>query len=100
VRTALLTALAVPLISAIPVVAHADPGGPPAIFTPQQECDTVRGSYNAIRKDLPPNATLDQIANAYTKLLTDEGAYKGLPPNTAANDRQFFVQHVHSCHIA
>ncbi|WP_216894499.1 hypothetical protein [Nocardia alni] len=99
-KTVLLTALAVPLITAIPVVAHADPGGPPAIFTPKQECDTERGAYNAIRKQLPPGATPEQIVDAQVKLLTDEGAYNGLRPGTAANDRTAFLERVHRCHIA
>ncbi len=99
-RTLLLTALAVPLITAIPVAAHADPGGPPSIFTPKQECDSERGAYNAIRKQLPPGATPEQVVDAQVGLLTKEGAYNGLRPGTADNDRKEFLARVHRCHIA
>lgn len=87
----LLAALAVPFVIAIPVVAHADPGGPPAIFTPQQECDTVSKMVNLVHKQRPDAKTPEQIVDAYDQIL----AQHGIDPRKSyprPEDRVGFVQ--------
>jgi hypothetical protein len=102
VKTILLTALAVPFMLAIPVVAHADPSGPPSIFTPKQACDSTRSMVNLVHKTRPDAKTADQIVKVYDQILAQEGAnLKTLYPNQESRDRfvQFTRDHMKSCNI-
>ena len=72
-KKTLFTALAVPFMIAIPVVAHADPGGPPAIFTPQQVCDSTGKMVKLVHQRRPDAKTPDQILDAYDQILAQGG---------------------------
>ncbi|MBU3061164.1 hypothetical protein KO481_06465 [Nocardia sp. NEAU-G5] len=95
-KTTLLTALAVPFMLAIPVVAHADPSGPPSIFTPKQECDSTRSMVNLVHKLRPDAKTSDQIVDAYNQILIQQG-YR--PLVDIAGMKQYTKNHMQSCNI-
>ncbi|MGF6887475.1 hypothetical protein ABIA39_005984 [Nocardia sp. GAS34] len=100
-KTTLFTALAVPFMFAIPVVAHADPSGPPSIFSPQQECDSTRTLVNNVHKFNPNLKTPDQIVDAYIKLQKLDGLNPVTDPRDPNNNRlrQFTRDHMKSCNI-
>ena len=96
-KAALLTALAVPLFIARPVVAQADP--PPHIFTPQQECEATKAVVDMERKQ-NPHATPQQITDGYMTFLDQKGAFKNLPASARERQRQYILDHITSCHLA
>jgi len=91
-----MTVLAIPLMIAAPVVAHADPGGPPAIFNPQQQCDSTRSMVNFVHKLRPDAKTPDQIVDAYNQILIQQG-YQPLVEIDSM--KQFTKDHMKSCNI-
>ncbi|MFI5780172.1 hypothetical protein [Nocardia sp. NPDC051570] len=94
-KAALLTALAVPLMIAAPAIAHADEGDPPPIFTRQEQCDTTKSFVDAVRKQRP-DATPEQIADAYTRIMDSHGAYNGIE-SARERDRQFLLDNIATC---
>ncbi len=94
-KAALFSALAVPLLIAAPAIAHADEGDPPPIFTPQEQCDTTRALVDTIRKQ-NPDATAEQIADAYLRIMDSKGAYRGIE-SARERDRQFLLDNIAAC---
>jgi len=96
VKAAFLTALAVSLFIAVPVVAQADP---PHIFTPQQQCEATKAVVDMERKQ-NPHATPQQITDNYMTFLDKKGAFKNLPASSRERQRQFILDQISSCHLA
>ncbi|WP_019931490.1 hypothetical protein [Nocardia sp. BMG111209] len=70
-KAALLTALAVPFLMAVPAVAGAQPAPPPADImpgqsqSPDQLCDTTSKIIDSVHTTQPDAVTPEQIATAY-----------------------------------
>ncbi|NKY84191.1 hypothetical protein [Nocardia veterana] len=97
-KAALLTALAVPLMFAASAPAHADPGDPPPIFTPDEQCATAKEFVDTVRRT-DPGAPPDRIADTYVRIMDQHNAYRG---DTAARDRdrQYLLDTIARCGAA
>ncbi|MCM6772940.1 hypothetical protein NDR87_05220 [Nocardia sp. CDC159] len=93
-KAALLTALAVPLIAA-PALARADVNDPPPIFTRQEQCDTTRAFVDTVRGQ-HPDATPEQIADAYLAIMDSRGAYRGIE-SARERDRRMLLDNIATC---
>ncbi|MEV0031632.1 hypothetical protein [Nocardia sp. NPDC050793] len=95
-KAALLAALAMPFLLA-PAVALADPDAPPPIFNQDEKCAATQGFVDKVREQ-QPEATPEQIADAYIAVLDSRGAYRGIE-HVRDRDRQTFLDLMAACRL-
>ncbi|MFI6959025.1 hypothetical protein ACIBJI_36845 [Nocardia sp. NPDC050408] len=93
-KTALLSALSVPLLLIAPATALADPDAP-QIFSQDKTCTATQGFVNQVRSRTP-DATPDQIADAYIAIMDANGAYQGIE-QYRDSDRATFLDNMRTC---
>ncbi|WP_278261616.1 hypothetical protein [Nocardia sp. AG03] len=79
-----------------PALAQADP--PPPIFSQEEECAATRSLVDNVRAT-NPEATPEQIADAFVNYLDSMGAYTRVP-QAKENDRQVTLSNIERCGLA
>ncbi|MEV4129160.1 hypothetical protein [Nocardia sp. NPDC049707] len=90
-KAALLRVLFVPLLLIAPVTALADPADP-QIFSQDEKCTATQGFVDQVRSRTP-DATPDQIADAYLAIMNANGAYQGIE-QYRDSDRETFLENM------
>ncbi|MFE3544138.1 hypothetical protein ACFXK0_14340 [Nocardia sp. NPDC059177] len=88
-------ALALFAVLLTPAFAHADP---PPIFTQEEQCETTRALVDNVRAT-NPEATPEQIADAFVEYMDSMGAYNRVP-QAKENDRQITLDNIERCGLA
>ncbi|MEV0250344.1 hypothetical protein AB0H76_27355 [Nocardia sp. NPDC050712] len=97
-RAALFSALVTPLLLIAPGTASADLGDPPPpIFTTEERCAAAQGFADKVRAEAP-DATPQQIADAYIAVLDARGAYRGIE-HIREQNRQQMLDDIVNCGI-
>ncbi|MEV0298868.1 hypothetical protein [Nocardia sp. NPDC050710] len=94
-KAAILGALTVPLLLIAPGTAPADPGDPPQIFNQEEKCAATKGFVDQVRGQ-NPEATPEQIADVYIRVLDSRGAYRGIE-HIRESDRQQMLENIQTC---
>ncbi|MEV4203429.1 hypothetical protein OG308_01235 [Nocardia salmonicida] len=89
IRSAVLAAFVLLLA---PAFAHADP---PPIFTQEEQCETTRTLVDNVRA-AKPDATPEEIANAFVEYMDSLGAYNRVP-QAKESDRQITLSNIERC---